>query len=108
MKKSIKAALLSALIYPGVGHFFLKKYKHCIVFLVAFTVPLFFIVSEIITKAQYIVDQINKGVIPLNVPAISQALNDSMAGNNPQELNIKIYVLIIIWLLSVIDAYRNG
>jgi len=108
MKKSVKAALLSAFVYPGVGHFFLKKYALCTVFICAFSVPLYFIVSEIFTKAEQVVEQIKNGEIPLDIAAISESLSSSMAGVDSQELNIKMYLLVIIWLIGIIDSYRIG
>ena len=108
MKKSIKAALLSAFVYPGVGHFFLKKYYHTAVFACAFSVPLYFIVSDIFTKAEQVVAQIKNGEIPLDIAAISESLSSSMAGDATQELNTKVYILVIIWLISILDSYRIG
>lgn len=104
MKKSVKAALLSALVYPGAGHFFLKKYALCAVFSCTFSVPLYFIISEIVAKAENIVEQIKNGEIPLDIAAISESLSSA----NAQELNIKMYVLVIVWLLGIVDSYRIG
>lgn len=108
MKKSVKAALLSALVYPGTGHFFLKKYYLFVAFVCAFSVPLYFVVRDIFTKAEQIVAQIKNGEIPLDVTAISESLSSSMAGDATQELNTKMYFMIIIWLIGIIDSYRIG
>ncbi len=108
MKKSIKAALLSAFVYPGTGHFFLKKYTSCVVFACAFSVPLYFIFSEIMNKAGQIAEQITKGELPLDIAAISESLSNSVTAANAQELNIKMYALVIIWFIGIIDSYRIG
>ena len=108
MKKSVKAALLSAFVYPGTGHFFLKKYGVCAFLACTFSVPLYFIISEIITKAEGIVEQFKNGEIPLDIAAISESLSSSIAGVDAQELNIKMYVLIVIWGIGIIDSYRLG
>ncbi|OUS29993.1 hypothetical protein A9Q98_05570 [Thalassotalea sp. 42_200_T64] len=108
MKKSVKAALLSALVYPGMGHFFLKKYAVCAIFSCTFSVPLYFIISGIITKAEHVVEQIKNGEIPLDIAAISESLSRSIVGVDVQELNIKMYVLVVIWLIAIIDSYRLG
>jgi hypothetical protein len=108
MKKPIKAALLSAFVYPGAGHFLLKKYYHTAVFAFTFSVPLYFIVSEIFAKAEQVVEQIKNGEIPLDITAISESLSSAMSGDATQELNTKVYILVIIWLISIIDSYRIG
>lgn len=108
MKKSVKAALLSAFVYPGAGHFYLKKYSVCALFACTFSVPLYFIISEIIAKAENIVEQIKSGEIPSDIAAISESLSSSTIGVNEQELNIKMYVLAVIWIIGIIDSYRLG
>ncbi len=108
MKKSIKAALLSALVYPGVGHFFLKKSLMGVIFAGVFSIPLYFVISEIIAKAETIVDQITSGEIALDSAVISASLSNSMSGVEGQALDMNIYVLIIIWVVAIIDSYRRG
>jgi hypothetical protein len=108
MKSSVKAALFSALVYPGMGHLLLKKYAMSALFAVTFSVPLYFMMSDLIAKAQQIVLQINNGEIPLDIAAISAALTHSIAGVEGQALNSKMTVLLIIWLLAIADAYRLG
>lgn len=108
MKKSIKAALLSALVYPGVGHFFLKKSRMGFIFAGTFSIPLYFVISEIIAQAEKVVDQITRGEIALDSATISASLSSSMSGVEGQALNMNFYVLIIIWVIAIIDAYRLG
>jgi hypothetical protein len=108
MNKSVKAALLSAFVYPGLGHFFLKKYGRFAIFSGTFSIPLYFIISDIIEKAEHIVKQIKNGEIPLNLAAISESLSSNVVAANTQELNILLYVLVAIWGIGVIDSYRLG
>jgi hypothetical protein len=108
MKKPVKAALLSAFVYPGVGHFFIKKYVICAIFSCTFSLALYFIIIELIIKAQDIAAQIANGEIPLNIAAISEAVTSSAAGVDAQEIDIKMYVLVVIWIIAIIDAYRLG
>ena len=99
MKKSVKAALLSAFVYPGMGHFYLKKHAMFAVFACAFSVPLYFIISEIMAKAENIVEQINNGEIPLDIAAISQSLSSSAVGVDAQVTQA--------YSLGVVDTAKN-
>lgn len=108
MKKAVKAALLSALVYPGVGHFYLKKTRMAVIFICAFTIPLYFIFLEIMARAEHIVEKINKGEIALNITAISASLSNATQGVEAQTLNIPVYVLLMIWFAAIIHAYRLG
>ncbi|MFT5282661.1 MAG: hypothetical protein ACI94Z_001493 [Yoonia sp.] len=108
MKKSVKAALLSALVYPGVGHFFLKRYAISAVLFCGFSVPLYFVVSEIFAKTEKVMEQIRNGEIPLNIVAISESLAHLTTSVDSQQLNIKIYVLVVIWIIAIIHSFKLG
>jgi len=108
MNIALKSALLSAFVYPGAGHFFLKKYTLCTAYVCTFSVPLYLLFREIFSKTELVVKQIQNGEIPLDVTAISHALSHSITGVSAQELNIKVYVLMLLWILGIIDSYRLG
>ena len=74
MNLAVKSALLSGLVYPGAGHFFLKKYAVCLVLVCAFTLPLLLILSDIVNVAQMLVEQIQIGTMPLDVIEIQHKL----------------------------------
>ena len=108
MAKSTKAALLSALVFPGAGHFFLKKHVAGSVLAVAALAPLYLILSKMIERALQITDQILSGKVPLDLVAITEYLTKQRAGADAQLLNIAWVVLIITWLLAIVDSYRIG
>mgnify|MGYP003678376544 FL=1 len=58
MQKSFKAALLSALIYPGAGHFALKKHLIGAIFAGVFSVSLLLTLQEVYAMAQCIANDI--------------------------------------------------
>jgi len=105
MSNCKKAVLLSLLVYPGAGHFILKKYAVCVALVVAFTVPLVFVISEIITKTREIAEQIRNGEVTLDLAGITESvLNITSA----QGLKMSIYIMTIVWVISFMDAYRVG
>ena len=61
MKKSVKAALLSGLVFPGVGQFSLKRYLRGLVFFVPAMLSLVFIVDSSMRRAFAIAGQIERG-----------------------------------------------
>ena len=105
MSNCKKAVLLSIFVYPGAGHFILKKYAVCVALIVAFTVPLVFIINEIITKTRQIAEQIRNGEITLDLAGITESALNIASG---QGLKISIYVMTIVWVISIFDAYRVG
>ena len=105
MKKTTKVALLSALVFPGAGHLYLKKYPPAFGFIAAFAYLLSIIISTLIEKTEKISQLIIDGKIPLEVNAISQALAEQNV-NGAQVSSFAGYSLLFIWLFAVFDAYR--
>ena len=106
MSNRKKAVLLSALVYPGAGHFILKKYAVCVALVVAFSVPLVLVINEIMTKTRQIAEQISNGEITSDLTAITEAVLNLTSGN--EALSINISIMTIVWVISILDAYRVG
>jgi len=108
MKRSSKAALLSGLVFPGLGQISLKKYLRGFALVAASLAALSVIVTTAYQQAQLIVDQMASGQIPLDAGAIAQAFSDS--GNTTTGLidDIALYVLVACWIVGIVDACRLG
>ena len=105
MNKPIKAALLSALVFPGAGHIFLKEKFRGILFAGISLVCLYLLVTEILKGAMQIAEKIQRGEIAPNVAEITE-LAFRQAGAQPDS-NVSA-LLIVCWLASILDAYRLG
>ena len=80
MKKSSKAALLSALIFPGVGHLVLKQYlRGSALVLVAFT-AFSVAVDRAYQRALTVVDRILAGDVPADTGSIADMVSSSTSG----------------------------
>ena len=108
MKKPTKAALLSALVFPGVGHVFLKRYLSAAVLAGAAFVALYVLVSSAVDRALEIVDKIQRGEIQPDIAVITELVSKQPTGADAQIINIAMAVLIIAWLIGVVDSYRVG
>ncbi len=108
MKRSSKAALLSGLIFPGIGHIVLKQYLRGSVLMLFALVALSVIVTRIYQRALTIVDRINSGDIPVDTGAIAEMVSDSTSGADSFIENVAVVVLGACWLIGIIDSYRLG
>lgn len=108
MKIENKAALWSAIVYPGAGHFALKKYLIGCIFAGVFTVLLFMTLGDIMAIAQCSANEILSGKIPMTATGILQAAQNP----SPECAKLAEYkhvpLMVVIWLLTVIDSYRLG
>jgi len=107
MQTSIKGLLLSALVFPGAGHFLLKRYLRGAVFAAAALGALAVSVGEAVTRARAVSDRILSGEVALQTDAIARAITQS-AGADQGLIRIATYALFVIWLAAAIDAYRIG
>lgn len=108
MKRSSKAALLSGLVFPGVGHIVLKHYVRGSVLVLTALVASSVILSGLYEQAMAIVDRINIGDLPTDAEAILKMVSESASNPNSLFENIAVFTLGACWLFGVIDSYRLG
>ncbi len=107
MKRSTRAALKSAFVFPGAGHFFLKKYGAGALLAGATLASLIFIISGMVEQVIQIVERIQHNGVQLNVPAITELVSKLM-NSQTQDLNIASTVLMVLWIIGIVDSYRIG
>jgi len=108
MKTSTKAALLSALIYPGIGQFVYHAYRRAVVLILLFSVAAYFYIEEVMIKYQPLVDKVKSGEIALDAQALAQEMVKNPIILDPLLVNSLTYILFICWLVGIVDAYRIG
>ncbi|NOY71225.1 MAG: hypothetical protein GXP14_02440 [Gammaproteobacteria bacterium] len=110
MKKSTKAALLSALIFPGMGHFYLKKHIHGAVLSATSFAGVYYLVSAAVEKALQILEKIQSSGIQPNVSEISELISaqSAISGSETGLMNIIPILLLICWVYGIASSYRLG
>jgi len=95
MKKSMKAALLSAFVFPGVGHIYLKRYISGILLSGISFVGSYYLLSKTVERSLQIVEKTQSGDVQLDVTAITELVAKQPTGTEAQLLNITTAVIII-------------
>ena len=107
MKKSTKAALLSMLVFPGVGHLYLKKYVFGLLLSIGAATATYFIVSSAVQTALEVVESIQGGSIPLEVGTITELVSQQSRVSE-DSTNIAMIALFIFWVIGILDSFRVG
>lgn len=107
MKKSSKAALLSGLILPGIGHLFLREYFRGSALVVLSLAALSVVVTKAYQHAILIVDRVVSGDVAMEAGAIAQAVSNSTTIADSVVENA-VVVLVACWLVGIMDSYRLG
>jgi hypothetical protein len=108
MKASMKAALLSALVYPGVGQLFYHAYRRAVFFILIFTITAYFYIEEAVSKYQPLIDKVKSGELALNGQALANEISKNPILLDPKLVSLLTYILLICWLVGIVDAYRIG
>ena len=110
MKKSIKASLISALVFPGAGHLYLKKYTLGLALAVISMTALIYLVNDLVDAAQQISAGILSGAIQPDMESITAEVvsqqGQGSAGSGAHSL--ASIALLVCWLFGLFDAYRAG
>ena len=104
----MKAALLSALVFPGIGHFSLKKPLQGSILSGIAIVCLYFILTTVMDVAQGLSVKIQSGEVPFDVTKVSELVSQSLTGSDGRIVNISSLLLVICWVVGVVDSFRIG
>ena len=108
MSKSVTAALVSALVLPGAGHFYLKKpVKGTLLMGITF-ICLYYLFSTVFTISQNLSARIQSGEIPFEVGKMTELISQELSGGDDQVIVISTFLLVFSWAVATFDSYRVG
>jgi hypothetical protein len=107
-KNSMRGALLSGLVFPGLGQFVLKHYIRGSVIMIAVLASLSVVVVKAVQQALAILDTVmyEGGVIDMG--AIWTAAGQATASSESFLLKFFLSAIILLWIIGTVDAYRIG
>ena len=107
MQRSSKAMLLSGLVFPGAGHFYLKRWIEGVVLAGAAGCALYYIVSVAASTALDIVGQIETGVVRADPAVISELVAQQLQGS-AGATSLATIVLTVCWVTGIVGSYWQG
>jgi TM2 domain-containing membrane protein YozV len=104
MKSPTVAVLLSGLVFPGAGHFYLKRPLRGALLLIISLVCLWSIVSQATQQATTVLEQfeLSGGGADQIASLVTQSLNQSNSASGA----LASLVLAGCWVIGMVDAYR--
>jgi len=108
MNIATKAALFNALLFPGWGQIYLKKYKKGISIIIAIIAGVVSILWSVVQTTINIlkIAPFKKGTV--NFSAVVNLAIDSIKALNLFYLFLILLFMILLWIFSIIDAYISG
>ena len=108
MHKATKAALISALAFPGCGHFYLKRKLRGAVFTLFSVGCLYVVITYAINIANDISEKILSGDIPIDIGRLMAEISSQLNGSNSSSLNMASLLLLSCWAIAIIDSFILG
>jgi TM2 domain-containing membrane protein YozV len=108
MNNSIKGALLSGLVFPGLGQVVLKHYRRGIAFILTVSIILLVIVVKAVQQAFTILEKIEAEGGVLSTDTIMSAVTQASSPSDSFIFKLLLLLLILIWIIAIGDAYRVG
>jgi hypothetical protein len=108
MKNSMKGALLSGLVFPGLGQIALKRYWRGFALMLAVMAGLYIMIVTALQQAYIILDRIEaEGGMP-DSDTISQAAAQAAAASDSPLITAVSVLIIVCWIVGIVDAWRIG
>jgi hypothetical protein len=108
MHKATKAALMSALIFPGCGHFYLKSKLKGALFTLFSGGCLYVLITFAVKIANDISDKILSGDMPLDISSLMADISSQLNGSASETPHIASLLLLGCWGIAIIDSFIVG
>ena len=108
MKKSLKGALISGLVFPGLGQVILKGYKRGALLILIISVAMLIFVLKAVEQAFIILENVESAGGALDMNALLNAAAEASTSPANSAMNYALSFIFICWLYSIIDAYLLG
>ncbi len=106
MDRSVKAAMLSGLVFPGVGQLFLKRRVRGLLFLLPALVATIYFTHAVLQPVLAIAQDIGAGIVPLDPFAIQRRVEATRIDTTL--MDVAVLVMVAAWIGSTLDAWLVG
>lgn len=107
MKRTTKAALISGLVFPGLGHVYLRRYIVGVALICLAAWSIYTVAQAAIGTALEIAGEIENGSLAMDAGSIGQ-LVAQRSQEAEQSTNFAAWVLMATWVFGIVDSYRAG
>ncbi len=108
MKKSLKGALLSGLVFPGAGQIALNQKARGIIMICIIIACFCVIIAKGTQIALAILQKFEAEGGVIDIQTISVASSSAVAASDSYVMQGGILLIIFCWIFGIIDAYRIG
>ncbi len=104
MKRSLKAALLSGLVFPGAGQIYLGRRSRGWLFVLSVLAVFAYVVIHMTVRAYRAISAAAARGEAIDTAAIQKAV----AASSDTAASAGFVLLILLWLAAIVDAWSAG
>jgi hypothetical protein len=108
MRHSVKGALLSGAVYPGLGQIALKRYARGFTLMLTVSAGLFVIVKKTVEQALAILEKIQWEGGPIDLAVLSGAAAQATGSPSSPGVGVLLFMVVSCWVFGTLDAYGIG
>jgi TM2 domain-containing membrane protein YozV len=108
MKKSLKGALLSGLIFPGLGQLWLKRFLLGTALVIATCGSAAVVVARAAHEAVRLIEQAESTGATVDMVAIINSAGTLSSAPADSRTNAALLLMVACWIISIVDAYIAG
>lgn len=108
MTHSLRAVLLSGLVFPGLGQWLLGYRIRAVAFMLAVSICLVVIVHQATQQAYAVLDQLQAAGSALDMATIWDTAAQATRNIDSSVVQQALIALMLLWVVSMVDAYRAG
>jgi len=99
--------LLSGLVFPGLGHLYLKRWVTGVVLSGVAAFSVYYMSSIALTIALEVSRRIETGAIPADIATVTNVVSQQFSGME-QATNLASITLLVCWVTGVVGSYWHG
>jgi len=107
VKKSTKAVLLSGLVFPGLGHLYLKHWMVGMLLSGIAAAATYYIGSVVMDTASVVVEKIQSSGMPVDTDTITALVAQQSSGTE-QATSLAKTVWLACWVIGIVGSWWQG
>ncbi len=108
MTRPTAAILLSALVFPGAGHLYLKRYSRGIVLIALSLACLGFFANQVLQQASSVLAQLASEGGVVDAGRLTDLVAQTSSGSGSLAVTTASLALAGCWVIGIIDACRTA
>jgi len=108
MNQSLRGALLSGLVFPGLGQVVLKQYRRGIIIILTVLACFLVIIVRAVELALVILEKIDSGNVEIDMNAIRNLIAQTSTSSDTLIFRFVPLLIFVLWIFAIVDSYRIG